>query len=189
MGCLLWEIWRKLTMLQWHCTVPLIWLLYAISCWYILECNRSQWAEVNPSTIKIYHEWIYTYVKMSLCAYRQHNKVSDLDEYIIYSLSNIVSFMKMISATAYLIWNPLTSPVSQILPQILSPSSEKPKTMHISIKPTIGSTSIFHYCCYIKHKGIITNLTLWDPWSMLLICQNITMWICRAWIRKYYILW
>ena len=49
--------------------------------------------------------------------------------------------------------------------------------------------AIFHkYCCYIKHGGILTNLNLWSPWRVLLICESATVRVCDAWIRIYYVL-
>ena len=44
------------------------------------------------------------------------------------------------------------------------------------------------YCCYAKHGGFTTNLTLRNHWGMLLMCQNTTMWVYGAWIKTYYVL-
>ena len=53
--------------------------------------------------------------------------------------------------------------------QLLSPSGEKLEQRIRAFKseqPTAGCMAIFHkYCCYIKHGGIITNLTLQNPWG------------------------
>ena len=50
------------------------------------------------------------------------------------------------------------------------PSSEQPKQHILAYKSeqsTASCIAIFHkYCCYIKHGGIITNLTLWNPWGV-----------------------
>ena len=40
---------------------------------------------------------------------------------------------------------------------------------HKSEQPTAGCIAIF---LLYKHGGIATNLNLWNPWGMLLICQN-----------------
>ena len=53
-----------------------------------------------------------------------------------------------------------------------------------SEQPTIACIAIFYkYCFYIKHGDIVTNLTLWNPWGMSLICQNVTMWVYETWIK------
>ena len=63
--------------------------------------------------------------------------------------------------------------------------------MHFSFKseqPTVGWIAIFHkYCCYIKHGGIIANLTQWNPRGMLLIWYT-SMRIYGAWNSIYYVL-
>ena len=75
---------------------------------------------------------------------------------------------------------------------IFTPSGEQPEQRilaYTSEQPTVGCIAIYHkYCCYIKHRGIITNLTLLTLGGMLLICQNTTMRVYGAWIRIYYIL-
>ena len=79
------------------------------------------------------------------------------------------------------------SPVSQLF----LPWWWAPRTTYISseVRTAAGCIAIFQkYCCYIKHGSIITNLTLWNPWGILLICQNTTMWVYGAWIRMYYVL-
>ena len=49
---------------------------------------------------------------------------------------------------------------------------------------TASCKAIFlEYRCYIKHGGIITNLYLWNPWGMLLICWNAAVGVCGPWIR------
>ena len=51
-----------------------------------------------------------------------------------------------------------------------------------------GALAIFHkYCCFIKYGGMITKLTVILQ-GILLICQNVTVWMCGAWIRIYYVL-
>ena len=52
---------------------------------------------------------------------------------------------------------------------LLPPNGEKPE-QHLqtykSEQPTAGCMAIFHkYFCYIKHRGIITNLTLRNLWG------------------------
>ena len=80
------------------------------------------------------------------------------------------------------------SPVSQSF----FPSCEQPEQRilaHKSKQPTAICIAIFHkYCCHSKHGGSITNLTQWNPWSMLLIFQDTTMRVYGAWIRIYYVL-
>ena len=51
MGCLLWEIWRKLTTLQWHLTVIQIsyhgghlWTVATCICWKLMRCNGANFA-------------------------------------------------------------------------------------------------------------------------------------------------
>ena len=54
----------------------------------------------------------------------------------------------------------------------------------ISYITTVGCIAIFHkHCCYTKHAGIITDFTLRNHWGILLMCQNITMWVYGAWIK------
>ena len=43
------------------------------------------------------------------------------------------------------------------------------------------------YCCYIKYGTIITNLSPWNPWGILLICHDTIMRVYGAWIIIYYV--
>ena len=71
-----------------------------------------------------------------------------------------------------------------------SNGGEQPEQRILAYKSeqlTAGCIATFdEYCCYIKHGGI-TNLTLWNPWGMLLMCQNATIRIRGAFIRIYYV--
>ena len=74
----------------------------------------------------------------------------------------------------------------------LSPSGEQPEQRiltHKSEQPPAGCIAIFHkYSCNIKHGGIITNLTLWNPWGILLISQSTTTRVYGARVRIYDVL-
>ena len=57
------------------------------------------------------------------------------------------------------------------------------RTTYISLlagQSTAGRIAIFHkYCCYIKYGGIITNMTLWNPWRYIIdvsICHGADVW-------------
>ena len=78
------------------------------------------------------------------------------------------------------------SPVSQLFPRI-GEQSEQRILAHKAEQPTTGCKAIFHkYCCYIKHSGIIRNLTLWNPWGYVTYMSK----CCNAgiWIRIYHVL-
>ena len=53
--------------------------------------------------------------------------------------------------------------------KLFSPSGEEPEQriyVHKWEQPTADCIAIFHkYCCYIKHRGIITHLNMPDPYS------------------------
>ena len=64
-------------------------------------------------------------------------------------------------------------------------------TSYISsyIITTDSCIAIFHkYCFCAKHGDIITNLTLRNLWGILLICQNTTMRVYGAWIKRHCVL-
>ena len=66
------------------------------------------------------------------------------------------------------------------------------RTTYISLwaeQPTAVCITIFHkYCCYIIYGGNIRTLLYGILGGMLLVCQNTTVWVYGAWIKKYYIL-
>ena len=87
----------------------------------------------------------------------------------------------------FIIWSSMV-----LFQDYFSLSGEQPEQrilVHKSEQPTASCIAIFHkYWWYIKHGGIITNLNPWNPWGMLLICQNATVQVCGARIRIYYVL-
>ena len=62
-----------------------------------------------------------------------------------------------------------------------SPNNAYYRVAHKSEQPTAGCIAIFHeYCCYIKHGGIITNLTKWNPWGYV---TDMSMRLYGAWVK------
>ena len=72
--------------------------------------------------------------------------------------------------------------------RIIFLSGEKPEQRAIAYKQNNQLPVALHcighkYCCYTKYGGIIAKLTLWNPWGILLICQNATVRVCGAWFQ------
>ena len=67
---------------------------------------------------------------------------------------------------------------------------EQRELAHTLWQPTDGCRAIFHkYFCYAKHEDIMINLTLRNLWGHIpRICQNTTMQVYGAWIKRYCIL-
>ena len=67
--------------------------------------------------------------------------------------------------------------------------SRKTSKLRVTGQPTAGCIAKFHqYCCYIKLGGITPNLTLQNHWGALPMCQNTTMRVNGAWIKRYCVL-
>ena len=69
-------------------------------------------------------------------------------------------------------FQPMAAQLSVLLHNHFSPSGEQPEQRirilaHMPEQQTAGCIAKFHkYCCYIKHGGIITALTLWNLWGV-----------------------
>ena len=71
------------------------------------------------------------------------------------------------------------------------PSVEQPrhrKFAHMLSQTTDSCRANFpKYCCYTKHRGITRNLTQRNLWVCITdtVCQNTTMRVYGAWIKRY----
>ena len=96
----------------------------------------------------------------------------------------LISYMYWFSLWRCIVWN---IPVSQLF----IPSGEQPEqriSAHKSKQLIANCIAMFRkYCCYIKHGGIVRNLTILNPWGILLMCPNTTMRVYGS--RIYHVLW
>ena len=129
------------------------WLSEQSRCWWFETPSRSLWCHCNGPALN--HWYLHPYT----CRNRSSREEPDA---MLYSAILPSGFITIIRFQNY-------------FPQAVS---NRPTYISLWVEqPTAGYIAIFHKCCcYIKYGGIITNLTLWNPWGILIIWQGAVVW-------------